>query len=383
MPNNIEDIFVDFEYEAATPSEKKFYSWHKPRKQFVRKGQWVKQLQDMLKSDFDDISEISYLGLPGHDLLDLRCIYNDVCRDGEFDLRFLGFNNVAGTNSQEATDLNVSLDEMLKRKFVSSRSEIIGDNFKDIGEARSVAYQKIKNHGPFDIVNLDLCDGFANGEPGSMSSSHYNAMINILTLQSKRTKPWLLFLTTKVSSNDVHKDVIAKFNEVYMSNLRDCDPFLASSSERFGISNSNDVLKGDHCEITLLRVFLVGLCKWFATYNLNFRPQIVSEVKSAIGYKVYEDSPTQDLISLAIKFEPRYSPNSDSFGLGGLVASNVDECSLAPKILNRIDALKDADEVLNAAQEIKQQMIDETVQLLQSARYDPKAVHEWILNGCN
>lgn len=380
--NNINDIFGDFEYKAASPSDKKFFPWHKPRKQFVRRGQWIEQLQLMLETGFEDASEITYLGLPGHDLLDLRCIHTNICENNGIKLRFLGFNNIAGTNSDEATDLNISLDEMLKSDLVSSRSEIIPDDFKDIGKSKSMAYQKLLSHGPFDVVNLDLCDGFANGQPGAMVDSHYNAMQNLMTLQHKRVKPWLLFLTTKVSSYDVHRDVMRKFRDIYTQNLDTCAPFEDGSSKNFGISRGDDLDRLDDCELTLLRVFLVGLCKWFAAYNLDFRPQVISEVKSVIGYKVFEGSPTQDLVSIAIKFDPNQTPNVDSFGLGAMAAEYVDECSLAPKILKRIASITDADDVLDTNQAVKEQMVEETIELLSAARYDPVSVRAWITNGC-
>ena len=56
-----------------TPSiqrAREFLPWHRPRKQFVRR-MWKGCLEDILKQREPD-SEISYLGLPGADLLDLR-----------------------------------------------------------------------------------------------------------------------------------------------------------------------------------------------------------------------------------------------------------------------------------------------------------------------
>lgn len=51
-----------------------FEAWHRPRKQFVRRSQWVATLRDIYV-DRDPAERINYLGLPGTDLLDLRVLY--------------------------------------------------------------------------------------------------------------------------------------------------------------------------------------------------------------------------------------------------------------------------------------------------------------------
>src|ERR1700685_1322360 len=102
-------------YEAPAPSKKEFFAWHRPRKQFVRDEQWCVQITKLLDDSTEmnlDVGTLKYCGLPGSDLLDLRCFHESICVPRSMQLRFLGFNSAAGPKSEEQVELNISLDEV-------------------------------------------------------------------------------------------------------------------------------------------------------------------------------------------------------------------------------------------------------------------------------
>ena len=65
---------VGIEHEAPL-EEKGFKAWHKARKQWVRKEQWVKETESLICGfPLGRRSQLRYLSLPGEDMLDIRLI---------------------------------------------------------------------------------------------------------------------------------------------------------------------------------------------------------------------------------------------------------------------------------------------------------------------
>src|SRR5260221_8832642 len=102
-----DDLVGTDQYEAQAPAKKEFFAWHRPRKQFVREKQWCLQigmlLDDAAGLSFDN-NTLTYCGLPGSDLLDLRCFHDVICIPRSLKLRFLGFNSAASPKSNEQVE---------------------------------------------------------------------------------------------------------------------------------------------------------------------------------------------------------------------------------------------------------------------------------------
>src|SRR5205085_920424 len=107
-------------------------------------------------------------------------------------LRFLGFNNSAHPESAEQAELNISLHEISKSVFYDPQSEIVPDDFQQLVNESSIAWQKTFGLGPYDVLNLDLCDGFGARPPGRLNETYYNALSKLLAVQARRKSPWLL-----------------------------------------------------------------------------------------------------------------------------------------------------------------------------------------------
>lgn len=264
-PNDEEhadDIVEVVKYEAPMPSDAKdFLPWHRPRKQYVRHYQWCHEINRMIGDTPPAGGLLKYLGLPGVDLLDLRHFHTEVCQTKNVKLRFLGFNSSARPASMAQTELNVSLDEVRKLSLVDQMSEVIGDNFAQVANQDSIAFQKARQLGPYDVMNLDLCDGFGAQAPGTRDNSYYEAVNSLLTIQARNVNPWLLLLTTRADRPNVNAEVLQTLLGKYVSNLAQCAPFRKASRDCFDIETADALNAAAETTAGFLPVFLTGLCK--------------------------------------------------------------------------------------------------------------------------
>jgi len=377
--NELDDDIVSADrYEALRPTKKDFLPWHRPRKQFVRHYQWCKEIELLIADMRLDGNALRYLGLPGSDLLDIRYFHSNVCEPKQIALRFLGFNVDAGPTSEYQTELNISLDEVKKLPKIDPQSEIIWDDFCRIANVDSLAWKKTEDFGPYDIINLDLCDGFCADPPGRLDDTHYNAISRLLTLQARSINPWLLLLTTRAGKDHVHGDVLNKLMEKYLQNLRACAPFNDLSKATLSVEDEASLHTAVNTADGLLRIFLVGLCKWMLALVLGQRPPSKLLVRSVLGYRVYGGSQNEDLISLALRFEPTLQPSPDPMGLAMQATEMPDECELSVKLFNQVNERVNVDELLAGNSSLREELIAATSKLLELARYDVSAFRGWL-----
>jgi hypothetical protein len=381
-PNDEEhadDIVEVVSYEAPMPSAAKdFLPWHRPRKQYVRHHQWCHEIIRMISDAPPAGGVLKYLGLPGVDLLDLRHFHAAVCQAKNVELRFLGFNSSARPASRAHTELNVSLDEVRRLPRVDQMSEVIGDNFAQVANQDSIAFRKARQLGPYDVINLDLCDGFGAQAPGTLDNSYYEAVRSLLALQARNMNPWLLLLTTRADKPNVNEQVLQALLGKYVSNLAQCAPFREASRDCFDIETADALNAAADTPAGLLPVFLTGLCKWFVALALEHQPPTSVELRSVFGYRVDKGAEHEDLISLALKFTPTFVPAGDPLGLANQPVAAPDEGTLATRALKRVAKRIDADKKLSDDATLHQSMVDATAHLLGLARYDVEAYKVWL-----
>jgi hypothetical protein len=380
-PGYADDIVEIRSYEAPLPVKRTFAPWHLPRKQFVRDHQWKVQLNSMLADVPTEDGTLKYLGLPGADLLDLRHFHSEVCLPRNIGLRFLGFNSAAQPLNSGQTEFNVSLDEVLRLPGIDQRSMVLGDSFERVGNDNSLAWKKARDLGPFDVINLDLCDGFASGAPSSLSDTHYDAVNKLMSLQARRKGPWLLLLTTRVGAGHVHADVLQRLVRTYAANLTQCPAFLAASRNLLAVDDQATLETVKGTANGLISIFLCGLCKWLIRIGLQHQPPTTAEVKSVIGYRVVQGSEHIDLVSLAVRFSPTFRPIDDPLGLAQQPVVAPDECTPSERALRRVVDRRDADHILHENPGLKEQLVNATATLLEQARYDCTAYRAWVEAG--
>jgi hypothetical protein len=374
-----DDMFGAIDYVAPKPQKKTFLAWHKPRKQFVRQFQWCKEIEALLENSQPEGNILKYLGLPGDDLLDLRYFHSKICEPRQMQLRFLGFNSSANPKSSAQTELNISLDEVRKLPGIDPLSDVIWDDFRLVGNDNEKAWDRAKGLGPYDIINIDLCDGFAKPEPGMLDNSYYKAVNQLMSLQARKKDPWLLFLTTRTRKSDVHVELMQRLLDKYAQNLANCPSFKLASSEMLAIKDNDTLNSAADTPEGHLSILLVGLCKWLLGLAVAQNPPSKIDVKGVIGYRVYAGAPHDDLISIAFKFEPTFVPVNDPMGIANHSKIAPGECEQATDALKQVQQRSSADEAIADDLELRGQLVKAMADLLRLARYDVDAYHAWLL----
>jgi len=85
-----------------------------------------------------------------------------------------------------------------------------------------------------------------------------------------------------------------------------------------------------------------------------------------------------DLVSIALKFEPTFGAIHDPAGLSTGSVPTLDEGNLAVKILGRVMKRKSADGILADDTGLYEEMMTATERLLELARYDVGAYRDWV-----
>lgn len=367
-------------YTFSEPAKKEFKPWHKPRKQFVRNDQWRFCVAELLDERPPGDGILTYFGLPGADLLDIRFFDKTICEQKKVKLRFLGFDRGAAPDSETASEFIISRDEVSKLASIDPQSDIIAHDIRELSDEDSIAWQKTLEYGPYDVVNLDLCDGIAKEEGGGINETYYNAVSRLLSVQSRRKLPWLLFLTTRVGSKHIHADALEKLCALYLKNLADCAPFRDRSKAKFDVGNEAEFYAAKATDLGLQRIVLTGLCKWLLSLTAGQQPPTSMEVKSLLGYRVKPGAPAEDMVSIAIRFQPLHVPPVDPIQLSKAQSSAIDECELAEKAAARVSTLNDVDDILQSDSELNGEMTDAMCALLESARYDVDAYRKWAVS---
>ena len=365
-------IFGDIEYAQPRTAPKEFKPWHKPRKQFVRREQWSALLRRLYKNRGPG-DALRYLGLPGTDLIDLRYLHEQFCRDNNRSLCFLGFNTEAQSGSPAHVELNVSLDEVRRLPNVDKQSAVLPDDFRLIANEDSIAWSRTVQLGPFDIVNIDLCDGLGSDVPQN-DGSIYNAIARLMAFQARNSNPWLLLITTRIGRGMFNADAEQRLISHFRENIVNCAGF-AEACEQLLESDVESIDPATCSQSDLLNLMIVAIGKWLSKLVQTIIPTRV-ELASTQGYRVDPDASKEDLVSLALRFEPVIVAAADA--LSPTPPAPVDECAIAKAILRRSNHRLDVDNILAQQPNLRDELIGETERLLTDARYDAEAYRQWL-----
>jgi hypothetical protein len=370
-------IIPAISYEAPLPQKKVFLPWHLPRKQYVRQHQWCSQIERLLKDSRPADGILKYLGLPGTDLLDLRFFHGQLCSAHKVRFRFLGFNTSAMPKSKDHTEMNISLDEVRRLPYVDPMSDVIPDNFVLLAKENSLACKRTRELGPYDVVNLDLCDGFGAHRPTpTPTTSYYDAVSAILALQARSKTPWLLLLTTRADKANIDTDVLKTLLQKYVENLESCAPFRDASREQFALETELAIRKA---------AATPTVCFDFPDRSLQVATRSGAGIPAARSARTAE----RHWVSCQWSFNARrpdlacssvYTdvvPAKDPLGLAKGPVTAPNECTLSSHIVRRVAKRIDADKRLREDDALNQSMIEGTAQLLALARYNVEEYRKW------
>jgi hypothetical protein len=94
-------------------------------------------------------------------------------------------------------------------------------------------------------------------------------------------------------------------------------------------------------------------------------------------YRVKKGSEVEDMVSIAIRFNPTHAALPDPSRLASIQDVKPDECMLAAMAAKRVSGLIDVDDYLSSQNSIRNEMLESMCILLESARYDIDMYRKW------
>ena len=240
LPAPVDEAAVPVPLDTVRP-------WHRPRKQFIRRNQWLQYSRDLIRKVRDtpalpitpgSTPEVRYLTLPGIDYLDVGLLA-DLCQEESCVLDVTGF--LAGNEGKgEIARAEVRQQSLMEAKKISPNSHTFIRPFEHISSAKNQAYLDLRRKSPFHIINIDAC--------GSIAPPHDNhaarlidAIYRVVELQLEtQIGRWLLFITTDARPGTVSADMMNSLLGAIENNAERDTAFR---------SRTLDLFNGDETEI--------------------------------------------------------------------------------------------------------------------------------------
>jgi len=365
---------------------KYFQPWHLPRKHYCRLRQWCFYTQRLLRelklSQPARERPLRYLTLPGDELLDIRQL-SKVMENAGVKMQFLGFNTALENPRSAESDLSFSEVRQMKGIY-EKPSEIIQHRIERIVEENSTVRQKVLEHLPFDVLNLDFT-GSITGHPPRSNSSYFQVVRWLIDQQcSKRREPWLLFLTTPFARNRTDSETAKQLWDRVCSNA-DNDEFAVSLADTLQVS------KGELLEEMLGSTSLddlryskslgLALSKWILGLVTTRSDMWAVELVDSKSYRVYGNVP--EMYSMCFKFNSYEVQSIDKTDLtipSASSANSLSELAAGLALIQSIGRNEDVDKLLDENRDKLNEAIDLSAELLSTVRYNPSVYREWALN---
>lgn len=360
-------------------AERVFQPWHRPRKQYVRGVQWAQEVRRLAK-DLRLATELRYLTLPGSDLLDIRHLAESVCQPCQIRLRYLGFNNSASPADLGRTELNTSQFSINRLEFIHPESEVVVGDFRSVGNPRSVPWRRVHRAGPFHVINIDLCGGFAGQEKAAGIPNYFTALQALLQNQRHSSEDFLLFITTRMDDANVDEKVKESLNGVAQAIFETCEDYASEFSAAWGVPR--EVAKVGVSEVvTPAEGFMLGLTQWIVSQGVS--QGLKASVRDFMTYRTGSEVGDDDIVSLAIRFKPDPYIQRDPQGLvrpvGGQLSLDQKECAQSASIPSRVSHRARVDEILRTQADAFERCVRESAELLSAAGYDAGSYHAWVM----
>jgi hypothetical protein len=367
---------------------KDFKPWHRVRKQFIRERQWNHEIrflaQRYLRREVN--RPVRCLVLPGEDLLDVRCVWRGLQGEG-CEIRFLGFNNAAMAQERRR-HLDVAENAVTQLSKICKDSHVISDAFQNIARKSTNAFQSLRNYGPFDVVNLDLCDSLIpRGKPGEMEAN-YSALHQLFCFQLERQRtPWLLFATTQVDRESANQPEINKLAQPLRENCNQHGNFadaLEKLIPRAAFESTGHALDISGLDVNqLTNLFGVMLGKWLMRPLAQSSPRCSVKLLPSYRYTIRPDTNVA-MLSVGFLITPHFAPPVDATGVS-TVQTNVrefpGELESAIDLVGVAEGIKDVDAILAADAQLKDALTNSSADLLAEASYDRGEYMRWVADG--
>ncbi|MDQ1068802.1 PP_RS20740 family protein [Streptomyces canus] len=377
-PDDLRALLGDGPVPFPTETKREFKPWHRPRKQYVRRAQWSREIGFLARDLNLSQGELRYLTLPGNDLLDIRHIADTVCLRHEVTLRYLGFDTAAMPQSADQTGLNIAQFSVKGMNFIHPESEVFPGDFREVGISNSVPWRRIRREGPFHAINIDLCGGFAGREKSSGIPNYFKALQAILQNQASSDEEFLLFITTRMDDDSVAEDKKETLIQLAQEIHDACQEYASEFAKAWGVQESSSPVQvSEHFGAG--EAFMLGLTQWIISHGVDVG--LKASVKSFMTYRTGSEPGEDDIVSLAIRFKPDPFIPADRYGLAEpsmIPESHAGKlCKQSAAAPKRVRDRVHVDEILRTSAEEFQKCIEESSKLLGAAGYDPDRYSEW------
>lgn len=340
------------------PVERSYNGWHMPRKQVVRHAQWAAPLKTILKDRVNDLAPVSYLGLPGRDLLDVRHLINDVCQPLGRTIKFYGFDSAASADDPDNPLLNTAYADLLRSDFVDSSSVVTYENILRIADTSTQAYKDACRRAPYDVINLDFCEAMLGRE-----ATAFPLLKRLFTIQKTR-HDWLLLVTSYLDAESFSDVTLSSLLPLLEQNRADCAGFEEEISAYLELPEPLTAEEartlGAH-DFFVLGALLAG--KWILREAL--KEKFTISIVNVAGYSLRGD--TKDMLSLSVRVRPMFVSSGDDAGL--VQGDEFDECSGAVSLARALGKIDDVDEWLADEAERTVRFTRDSIALVRSANH--------------
>lgn len=394
FPDSSEDLsegIADPEIENKTPSPLEYAPWHRPRKQYIRAEQWGKQIIRLIKwleleYPFSEGEPFKYMTLPAPELLDIRLV-RDICSERGIPLRYTGFCD-SQKGERDMLRRNINQFKYDFDESVTMDSDVAFYRFEEVSTDSSAAYEKMKNGGPFDAINIDACNPLLHEGP-NVTGRLIDAVKSTIQYQiNARRKPWVLFLTTPMQVDSIATGNKASIHSHIISNSDSNEEFADTLAERMA---EGEDLEGFLSRLSLMngtdfvQIITLGISKWFI--HLGEQARIRVKKMDGYCYSMFKRKPFDpNMVSVCYSFEPEATKLSDETGLTKNTVPNDRKTSsenLHVRALGKSFGMKNVDEIMRDEPKLYERMIKETMGLLKTVGYqvdDPqKGYRQWLL----
>lgn len=363
-----------------------FLPWHKPRKQWIRREQWARSIEQLAETLAlaDQQEPLRYLSMPGPDLLDIRSIH-PICLRKNIKLQFVGLN--AGNDDNNKAVTQALLSQVRALPAVHEASEIVEDRLEHLWRRDTVSYKRIIDlERSFDVINMDLCGSFTEGMP-SNGDTVPKALSALLEHQANnRTKDWLFFITSKVDSRSVHQATMQRMIDHLNGRFQQDPAFLEAVLDN-GLLQPDEV----HESMVVLEqlsaqsyacMCTVGIGLWMVELVTGTEPGWKATMLPHYEYRV---APREvcDMVSLGFyceRLRPQAAPNI----LNNQPVVNppaTDKPALIRRSINKIrERVRDRHDVdlkLHLDPALYAASLDEAAALMVECLYDEAQYREW------
>lgn len=367
---NQDDFGTSSDFTTLSTYKFELSPWDKPRKQWIRKYQWWKLIEQHLISGQPQqvaLSPLRYFGLPGERLLDIRFFISKL-KEHNKSFFFYGINNSNKSWNQAQVQLSQVLD--IDNGLVIKNSSIGLHDFDELHHLNPTAMQNIKKNGPFDVINLDFCDSVISK---LLNTKRLDAIKNLLNYQLKTSSGnWLLFITTRTAKDTNSGDAFERLSKLLDKNLQDPDfkeEFIKYYNEIHESTTNKIISTANISENDHINIVVIGFVKWL--FGLAVTCECSGKLLSILRYDI-DDTSSSDMMSMCLSFKKDIRPLHDHSGVTTPCDNqeSVTEPELARRSLKKIHETKNVDIIITSNLDTYKASLDETLTLLNESGVD-------------